>query len=626
MQKFKTKCGLLVAFLIVIIGQSTFGQTKESKVRSTNFPVFPDFQNNKIAGAPLLCKPQLITGTKQEIRVEKHGLSYPAFYDWNGDGKMDLLVGEFETGDTVSNIKVFLNQGSRNKPKYSGEFFYANDVNGHRIANHQWCCIGIHPRFVDINGDKKLDILSGQYNPGLISLWRGTSKGFLSREFIPQEGYEKGRKLNPFDQDLLNPENNLYWNYSAADFADFDGDGLLDLFIGGMGNFRVAINEGSKEHPKFGLRKFLLGIDGYPVSTGYVENDEIEKSKAKFSMPDFTGLEKAFVKPIDWDGDGVLDLLVTHAYTDPKAKDPLLFFRGIQTDKGLRFEKGVPLIQSNEFKKIFPGCQPNISITDFNNDGVLDIVFGVSLPTVNGFEIDSLVSWNYLHDLEVESPGKDAGRAIEYEKGGMDGLLKKIQDPNYKRYYLGKLEDSKYLTLRHRGYVYVMLGKKNPVRAVARKQVVASSEIEVKNRKTLKSEIDQGPVSYAINSPGAIKVGQDYSIEVSLNIEEGWYAYVKNETNMGLGFIPTQIKITLPAGFVSVDTLQSPVPSMKGGYEVYKGKQLRFVQKFKISDIKHLKNGDSYPIKINLIYQTCNEELCLPPVEEEIVATVKFIF
>ncbi len=129
-----------LSFLLGIVLSSTlFAQhSKTDKQRSTNFPIFPEILNTNIPGAPLLGKPVLINGKKQEIRVEKHGLAYPALFDWDRDGKKDLLIGEFETGQTGSNIKVYLNRGSNKKPKYSGEYFYALNTKGDTITTHQW--------------------------------------------------------------------------------------------------------------------------------------------------------------------------------------------------------------------------------------------------------------------------------------------------------------------------------------------------------------------------------------------------------------------------------------------------------------------------------------------------------
>lgn len=473
MKKINSFAGVMAMLLLFA---NVYGQSSENKIRSTDFPVFPKINNSNIPGAPILGQPFLVNGTQQEIRTEKHGLAYPALYDWNKDGKTDLLVGEFETGQTGSNIKVYLNEGSNKQPKYSGKYFYAIDKSADTITNYQWCCIGIHPRLVDINGDGIIDILSGQYNPGLISLWKGTSKGFEPRVYVKQQGYTPGAKLSltsgKHDEDI---NNFWYWNYSSAAFADFDGDGLQDLFVGGSGSeLRVALNVGTLKNPEFGLRKHLLGVDGLPLSIVSPSELEIKEAKKQSRLPYYLGVDKSFVTPVDWDGDGVLDLLVTHAYYEAETKDPVIFFKGFKTDKGLRFDAGKPLFTAKEAAKTFPGCQPNITVADYNNDGVPDLIIGISLPTINGFQIDSNIAWSYLRDIGIETPGKDAGRAVEYEKDGMAGLIKKINEsPEFKKYYLGKLEDMKYLSLRHRGYVYVMLGQKNPVKAEAIKNITA---------------------------------------------------------------------------------------------------------------------------------------------------------
>ncbi len=115
------------------------GETKvvnESEIRATNFPIIPTITFNQIAGAPNLSQPQLIKGDKFDIRVEKHGNAYPNLFDYNRDGKLDLLVGEFETSADGSRIKAFLNTGTTAKPKYSGEFEYVTDVTGTPIYNN----------------------------------------------------------------------------------------------------------------------------------------------------------------------------------------------------------------------------------------------------------------------------------------------------------------------------------------------------------------------------------------------------------------------------------------------------------------------------------------------------------
>ena len=599
-------------------------------VPSSGMPTFPPITNTDIPGAPLLGQPMLITGMEREIRTEKHGLAYPAFYDWNHDGKTDLLLGEFETGQTGSDIKVYLNTGTNEQPRYSGKYFYATDVKGDTMTAYQWCCIGTHPRLVDLDQDGYVDILTGQYNPGQISWWRGTKDGFLPRQFVDQQGYKGEMYASSFaeaepDED---PDALDYWNYSSAGFADFNGDGLTDLFVGGFGELRVALNIGTKEHPRFGLRKYLLGIDGYPLSVVPPGEKEVEEAHKRYEKPHYSGVMKAFITPVDWDGDGVLDLLVTHLYADKKTKDPVVFFRGVQTDKGLRFEPARPLFTAEAVRKTFPGCQPNIFVTDYNHDGVPDLVIGLSLPTVNGFNIDSTVAWNYLDDFGLESPGKDAGRIVEWG-GGLEKMKARLQkDSNMRRFVMGKLTDEKYLTLRHRGYVYVMLGKKNPQQAVARKGVVAQDEFKVPEAPKTKTGGEEGPVSYELKAPAVIRSDASGMVEVVLKFKEGWYGYANTEGNIAGGWIPTKVEFNFPDGFQPLNSPIIPDPHVKsGGAMVYSGDSVIFRQPFmkswRTKDGGALAPGD-YTIGVTIQYQTCNEEKCLPPVTKKLEVKVKY--
>jgi len=604
---------LLIASILIFPSPSA-GQEKATKskdqdaTKRTNLPAHRKQSITSIPGAPILSQPQWIKGSQLEIRTEKHGLIYPLFFDWNKDDKKDLLLGEFETGDVGSYVKVFLNTGSSEKPSYDGKWFYATDTEGNKITNHQWCCIGIHPRLVDMNNDGHLDLVSGQYNPGLISWWKGSEKGFLPRVFIPQEGYRKGvgrsQSMEPWNVEAFS-----YWNYTSADFGDFNGDGLMDLFVGGSDGPRVALNVGTKTEPKFGLRHYLLDLSGNPIQVAKVDSKWAEESRKRGQYVNLSGVGKSYVHPVDWNSDGTLDLLITHEYSK-KEHNPVEFYRGYQTKYGLRFGKKQPLFTEANGNKSLPGVQPMITVTDYNNDGVKDLVFGLSVPTIDGFQFAEKVAWDYAHDLKIQMPGKDAGRSLKYY-GGLEGVKKKMKEQKFlKNYLLGKLDDEKYLTMRHRGYPFVMFGKKNPAPATTT-TIEAKPEVKrvkIPNDLTKKSELD-GPVAFSVTVPKRVSYNRTFEAVVSVQFEEGWHGYADTKANAAEGKLPTKVKFTFSKGVIPVG---EPVCSQKG--PIYAG-TVKFTQKFKVPIRigKDFNQMESLQSTMKIEFQTCDESKCLPP-------------
>ena len=602
-----------ICYVVMLLCQGVTAQSlPEDTIRTTHFPEMRFLQNSPIPGTPILSQPERINGTLMEIRTEKQGLIYPAFFDWNEDGKKDLLLGEFEIGYTGSFIKIYLNEGTDKEPRFSGNYFYATDINGDTITNYQFCCIGIHPRIFDLDGDGYPDILSGQYNPGQISWWRGSEKGFLPRVFVDQEYFVEGKRYLDFN--TLSPESNTYWNYTTVDFADFNGDGLPDLFVGGSAGLRVALNTGTRENPKFGIRQHLFHTDGSALSANR------EKAEKPGDRP---FVWKTYLTPVDWDSDGILDILLTHEYVKT-GHHAIEFFKGVQTAEGLRFEKPIPLFTEREGRKALPGCQPMITVVDYNNDGINDIVFGLSIPTVNGFEVAEVAAWGWTHELELSMPGHDPALMLDHW-GGVEAVAKKInEDPTkYKSFYIGKLDDLKYLTLRHRGYLFVMYGSERP-----RKEGSFSVKIAPATHETTPApatnptemEEEEKPISFEIKLPEKIKPGKKYVAEVVLSFGKGWHGYVDSESIRALGFIPTTVEFIFPEGVRKTADMIRPETSISGGYPVYQGKNVVFRQEF-VCTAKILKQLGNITVKAHIQHQICDENMCLPPDEITIEKT-----
>ena len=153
---------------------------------------------------------------------------------------------------------------------------------------------------------------------------------------------------------------------STTNCADMDGDGLIDLIIGDTkGGVVWSRNEGSATEPRFVTRE--------PLRVGEADLKVCQKSDPI---------------AVDWDGDGVVDLLVGDECAD------VSFFRGRGDGS---FEAGVSLFTGltvdpadgyrqvkakMEGHRVIPGYRLRLATADYNDDGALDLLVGncVSVP------------------------------------------------------------------------------------------------------------------------------------------------------------------------------------------------------------------------------------------------------
>jgi hypothetical protein len=191
--------------------------------------------------------------------------SFPVVFDYNADGKKDLLVGTFGYYNTTflkAQLTLYENKGTTAQPSYS---LVTRD---YAALSTQSLSYAI-PYPADMDGDGDVDLLIGT-SQGQVHLLRNTAGA--------------GNPCN-FSQFVSNPYSFTSPSAIAAVQAfDINKDGTLDLMLGGKGGkIQYYKNIGTTTAPSFTLKSSffgkinvqgdpnLYGIDGYSAPFFYDE-------------------------------------------------------------------------------------------------------------------------------------------------------------------------------------------------------------------------------------------------------------------------------------------------------------------------------------------------------------------
>lgn len=389
---------------------------------------FTWFENTGTAKKPVYAAGKVLFNAAGNIRMDLE-MIIPVAVDWDRDGHVDLV-----SGDEDGRVAFIRNTGKKQNGMPHGMPLFEAPIYFQQKGGHVKSGALATPFSVDWDEDGDEDIITGN-SAGYISFIEnrggGAQPDFAPPRFLKADG--QVIRIQAGTNGSIQGPCEAKWGYTTLSVADWDGDGLKDVIVNSIwGRVEWFRNKGTKKVPALEKSK--------PVTVAW--NGTIPKPKWVWWTPAAQELATQWrTTPfaVDWNKDGLTDLVMldTEGY--------LAFFERFRSSTGLVLRPGVRIFHDETGEPLRLNKKENggsgrrkFTLADWDHDGDLDLLIdsrNVDFYENLGSKEGKVTFRNKGALSELRLAGHDTSpTVVDWDKNGRSDLLVGAEDGHF--YYL----------------------------------------------------------------------------------------------------------------------------------------------------------------------------------------------
>lgn len=393
---------------------------------------FTWFENIGTRGEPQFAAGRQLTNRRGEIRMHLEMIQ-PRCTDWDGDGRIDLIV-----GDEDGRVALMRNTGKVRKgmPQFDAPVYFRQKADAVKFGALAT------PWSFDWDGDGEDDIITGN-SSGEIAFIKNLGGGKSWAEPVNFTVDGKVLRIMAGENGSIQGPAERKWGYTVLSVADWDGDGKADLIVNSI----------------WGKVVWFKGLGGLKLAPGQPVRVAWDGETPQVAWNWWTPEPGALVTQwrttpvaIDWNKDGRCDIVMLDregylSYFE-RRDDGLLqpgrrIFRCVNGSL-YRNRHGIidprpGILRLNDASAGGSGRR-KICFADWDNDGSLDLIIdGNNACWFKGFgEKGGEYSFEYIGDISstVLEGHTTSPTVVDWDKDGVVDVLVGAEDGHF--YVLGK--------------------------------------------------------------------------------------------------------------------------------------------------------------------------------------------